>query len=47
MIDFKKIGFVTAEGLPNKEYAISDGTVSVVLDKSAGINGMEYHGRVV
>lgn len=44
MYDFADIGFRMPEGLPHKEYAISDGTVSVVLDQSGGINLTEYQG---
>jgi len=43
-INFSRIGFWLPEGLPNKEYTISDGLVSVVLDRSGGINCIEYHG---
>ena len=44
MNDFASLGFCLPEGLPNKEYAISDGVVSVVLDQSGGINLIEYQG---
>lgn len=44
MDDFSSIGFYLPDGLPNKEYAISDGTVSVILDQSGGINLIEYQG---
>ena len=40
MIDFSRIGFRMPGGLPHKEYAVSDGTVSVILD------GMEKRGLV-
>ena len=41
---FAPIGLRLPDGLPNKEYAISDGTVSVILDQSGGINMIEYQG---
>ncbi len=44
MIDFSPIGFSLPAGLPNKEYALSDGTVTVMLDQSGGFNLIEYHG---
>jgi len=44
MDDFASVGFRLPDGLPNKEYAISDGTVSVVLDQSGGVNLIEYQG---
>jgi len=42
--DFSSIGFCLPDGLPHKEYALCDGTVTVVLDRSGGINMIEYHG---
>lgn len=38
------LGFDLPKGLPHKEYALCDGRVSVVLDRSGGINMVEYLG---
>lgn len=40
----ERLGISLPEGLPHKEYAICDGPVSVVLDRSGGINCVEYQG---
>ena len=42
--DTSRIGMRLPDGLPNREYTLTDGTVSVILDQSGGINGIEYRG---
>ena len=44
MGDFADIGFSLPDGLPHKEYTVTDGLVSVVLDASGGVNMVEYQG---
>ena len=39
-----ELGFSLPDGLPNGEYTISDGTISVVLAREGGISAVEYHG---